>query len=170
MKKLTGDEKWANPHLTDYRAELVRYHEDVYAATDSLGFCAFTSTAAYAINPRSMAAMFTAGTGKKITEEEIMMAGRRIVTLEKCFNVREGANRKQDDLPWRLMNEPSSPAQPGEVFMNSREELDGMLDRYYALQEWDPKTSWPYEKTLAKVGLRDVADQLGKVNRLPSKA
>jgi aldehyde:ferredoxin oxidoreductase len=170
VKKLTGDEKWANPHVTEYRAELVRYHEDVYAVTDSLGFCAFTSTAAYAINPKNMAEMFTAATGMKISEQEIMMAGRRILTLEKSFNVREGADRKHDDLPWRLMNEPASPAQPGKVFMNSREELDGMLDRYYALQEWDPKTSWPYEKTLVKVGLKDVADELGKKNRLPSKA
>jgi aldehyde:ferredoxin oxidoreductase len=167
VKKITGDEKWANSHLTEYRAELVRYHEDVYAVTDSMGFCAFTSTAAYAVNPKNMAEMFTAATGMRVGEQEMMMAGRRIVTLEKCFNIREGIDRKHDDLPWRLMNEPASPATEGEVLMNSREELDGMLDKYYALHEWDGKTSWPYKKTLLKVGLKDVADELGRMNRLP---
>jgi aldehyde:ferredoxin oxidoreductase len=54
--------------------------------------------------------------------------------------------------------------------MNSKEELDGMLDRYYALQEWDNKTSWPYKKTLVKVGLKDVADELGRMKRLPKQA
>jgi len=167
VKKITGDEKWANSHLTEYRAELIRYHEDVYAVTDSLGFCAFSSTAAYAVNPKNMAEMFTAATGMRVDEQEMTLAGRRIVTLEKCFNIREGIDRKYDDLPWRLMNEPASPATAGKVFMNSREELDGMLDRYYALHQWDGKTSWPYKKTLVKVGLKDVANELGKMNRLP---
>jgi aldehyde:ferredoxin oxidoreductase len=169
VKKLTGDEKWANAHLTEHRAELIRYHEDVYAITDSMGFCAFSSTAAYAVNPKNMAEMFTAATGMRVNEQEIMMIGRRILTLEKCFNVREGIDRKYDDLPWRLMNEPAQPS-TGEVFMNSKEELDGMLDKYYDMQEWDKKTSWPYEKTLVKLGLKDVADGLGKMNRLPKPA
>jgi aldehyde:ferredoxin oxidoreductase len=169
VKKLTGDEKWANSHLTEHRAELVRYHEDVYAVTDSMGFCAFTSTAAYAVNPKNMAEMFTTATGMRVDEQEIMMSGRRILTLEKCFNVREGIDRKYDDLPWRLMNEPA-PSGPGKGFMNSKKELDDMLDRYYALQEWDNKTSWPYEKTLVKVGLKDVADELGRMKRLPKQA
>ena len=29
-----------------------------------------------------------------------------MVTIEKCFNVREGARREDDRLPWRMMNEP----------------------------------------------------------------
>jgi aldehyde:ferredoxin oxidoreductase len=67
------------------------------------------------------------------------------------------------------MNEPAQPS-TGKVLMNSKEELDGMLDRYYALQEWDNKTSWPYKKTLVKVGLKDVADELGRMKRLPKQA
>jgi len=166
IKKITGDEKWATPYRTEYRPEIVRWHEDCYAVTDSLGFCAFSSTAAYAVNPKNMAEMFSAATGMRIKEKQITLAGRRILTLEKCFNVREGIDRKYDDLPWRLMNEPS-PTGPGKGLMNSREELNGMLDRYYALHEWDRKTSWPHEKTLIKVGLKDAAEQLRKMNRLP---
>ncbi|RLG69011.1 MAG: aldehyde ferredoxin oxidoreductase [Candidatus Iainarchaeum archaeon] len=168
IEKITGDKKWANPFSVEYRPEIVRWHEDCYAVTDALGLCVFTSTAAYAVTPKNMAEMFSLATGIKISEGEIMMRGRRIVTLEKCFNVREGADRKLDDLPWRLMHEPS-PVGPAKGFVNSKEELDGMLDKYYKLHGWDLKTSWPYKETLEMLGLKDVADQLEKLNRLPKK-
>jgi aldehyde:ferredoxin oxidoreductase len=162
IAKLTGDKKWASPYYVEYRAEIVRWHEDCYAATDSLGFCAFTSTAAYAVNPENMAQLFQLATGIPMNEEKIMSAGKRIVTLEKCFNVREGADRKLDDLPWRLMNEPA-PSGPAKGLMNSKKELDGLLDKYYRLHEWDLKTSWPYKETLEKLDLKDVSKQLPKL-------
>ncbi|MEM3752408.1 MAG: aldehyde ferredoxin oxidoreductase family protein [Candidatus Bathyarchaeia archaeon] len=159
IEKITGDKKWAQPHYVEYRPEIVRWHEDCYAVTDSLGFCAFATTAAYAVNPENMAQMFHLATGIPMDEKTIMTAGRRIVTLEKCFNIREGADRKLDDLPWRLMNEPVLSG-PYKGLTNSKQELDAMLNRYYELHEWDPETSWPYRETLEKLGLLSVAQQL----------
>lgn len=168
IEKITGDKKWASPYYTEYRPEIVRWHEDCYAATDSLGFCAFTSTACYDVTPMNMAEMFSAATGIEIDEKGIMFIGRRIVTLEKCFNVREGADRKLDDLPWRLMHEPA-PTGPAKGTMNSPTELNEMLDKYYRLHEWDLKTSWPYKETLEKLELKYVAEELEKLGRLPKK-
>jgi aldehyde:ferredoxin oxidoreductase len=165
IEKITGDKKWASPYTTEYRPEIVRWHEDCYAATDSLGFCAFTTTAAYAVNPENMARMFHLATGIPMDEKKIMLIGRRILTVEKCFNVREGADRRFDDLPWRLMNEPAASG-PVKGMMNSKKEMESMQDKYYQLHEWDVKTSWPYKETLEKLDLRDVAKQLGK---LPEK-
>ncbi|MDH5703069.1 MAG: aldehyde ferredoxin oxidoreductase family protein [Aigarchaeota archaeon] len=166
IEKLTGDKKWALPYYTEHRPEIVRWHEDCYAVTDSLGFCAFASTSAYGVTPRNMAEMFSLATGIAVTEEEIMLAGRRIVTAEKCFNVREGADRKLDDLPWRLMHEPAaSGSEKG--FMNSEEEMNGMLDKYYALHGWDLETSWPYKETLNMLDLKEVAEELQKLDKLP---
>jgi len=168
IEKITGDKKYARPDIIEKRAEIVRWHEDCYAVTDSLGFCAFATTLAYAVNPDNMAKMFSAATGIKMTEEEIMRAGRRIVTLERCFNVREGASRKDDVLPYRLMNEPA-PAGPVKGLMNSPEELNKMLDEYYALHEWDIKTGWPTVEVLEKLNLKDIATELEKLGRLPRK-
>jgi aldehyde:ferredoxin oxidoreductase len=168
IEKITGDKKYARPDIIEKRAEIVRWHEDCYAVTDSLGFCAFATTLAYAVNPDNMAKMFTAATGIKITEEEIMNAGRRIVTLEKCFNVREGASRKDDVLPYRLMNE-AAPAGPVKGMMNSAQELNKMLDEYYSLHEWDAENGWPTAEVLEKLNLKDVAMELEKIGRLPSK-
>ncbi|MFW9966557.1 MAG: aldehyde ferredoxin oxidoreductase family protein [Candidatus Thorarchaeota archaeon] len=166
IEKVTGDKKWASPHFTDYRAEIVRWHEDCYEITEALGFCVFTSTAAFGVNPDNMARLYEAATGISMTEDEIMFTGRRVVTLEKAFNVTRGATREHDNLPWRLMNEGAASG-PLKGEMNSKEELDGMLDRYYALHEWDPKTSWPKRETYEKLNLKDVADYLEKIDKLP---
>jgi aldehyde:ferredoxin oxidoreductase len=64
------------------------------------------------------------------------------------------------------MNEPA-PSGPGKGFMNSKKELDEMLDKYYGLHGWDLETSWPREPTLRELGLEDVGNELRKLNRLP---
>ena len=181
IKNITGDEKYANPRLTEKRPEIVRWHEDCFAATDSLGLCAFINTSRFGVDPQQMAEMFSAAIGKTVTEEDLMRAGRRILTLEKSFNVREGATRKDDTLPWRLMNEPLESLMRGTdvaktlsdkegfVPINSPEMLDRMLDEYYDLHGWEKKTSWPYEETLAELGLDDVIESQKKVGRVPSR-
>lgn len=161
IKKITGDENLASPYLTEKRAEIVRWHEDCYAVTDALGFCSFTTTALYGITPKIMAGLFSAATGQKLTEDEILFAGRRMLTMEKCFNVMRGATRKDDTLPWRLMNEPTPDRPDAKDAVNSKEELDKMLDEYYALHGWDINTSWPTRENLEMLGLEEFADRLG---------
>jgi aldehyde:ferredoxin oxidoreductase len=182
IKKITGDEKYANPRLLEKRADIVRWHEDCFAATDSLGLCAFINTSRFGVDPQQMADMFSAAIGKRVTEEELMQAGRRILTLEKCFNVREGATRADDVLPWRLMNEPLESLARGQDVMkaaegkatpedftpiNSPAMLNRMLDEYYELHEWDKQTSWPYRTTLEKLDLKEVVLELESKGKIP---
>ena len=166
IEKVTGDKKWASPHFTEYRAEIVRWHEDCYEISEALGFCVFTSTAAYGVNPDNMARLYAAATGIEMSEEEMMLTGRRVCNLEKAFNVTRGATREYDNLAWRLMNEGAASG-PLKGEKNSQEELDGMLDRYYELHGWDNKTSWPTRETLEMLKLKDVADYLEKLGKLP---
>ena len=164
IERITGDAKYANPYLIEKRADIVIWHEDCFAITDALGFCSFLTTADFALDPEGMAGLFSAATGMEVDHEEIMRAGRRILTLEKCFNVREGATRADDRLPWRLMVE-ESPDRPGAI--NAPKELDRMLDEYYGLHGWDLSTSWPTRGTLEQLGLVDVAEELGQLKKLP---
>jgi aldehyde:ferredoxin oxidoreductase len=99
-----------------------------------------------------MADMMSLALGVEITEEELMLAGRRVVTLERCFNAREGATREGDVLPWRLMHEPV-PSGPNAGFVTSPEELDMMLDQYYELHGWDKESARPTAETLKALGL-----------------
>lgn len=159
VKKITGDEKYATPTTTEKRAEIVRWHEDIYAVTDALGLCAFTTTAAYGIDEEKVARMFEFKTGIETSPEEIMRAGKRIVTLERGFNVREGLSRKDDLLPRRMMEENAGDLE-GEEPRISREKLNDMLDRYYELHGWDLESGRPTEETLEGLNLGFVSAEL----------
>lgn len=82
----------------------------------------------------------------------------RIWNLERCFNVREGMSRKDDVLPERFMTEPI-PEGASQGMFTPKEELDGMLDKYYALVGWDDN-GVPTEETLQKLGLDQLVTNL----------
>jgi len=93
----------------------------------------------------------------------LFLVGERIVNLERAFNVREGFSRKDDTLPERLLREPvPRPPSKGQIF-----ELDKLLDDYYTVREWDIETGIPTRKKLEGLGLKDVADELEKLGKLP---
>ena len=158
IAKITGDDKYADATLLEKRADIVRWHEDCYAACDALGFCAFTSTDSYAVNPQNMSQLVAHGLGIPFSEEELMQAGRRIVTLERCFNIREGARRENDVLPWRMMNEPVTSG-PQKGFITDKQTLDLLLDQYYTMHGWDVRTGIPKRDTLRSLGLLDLCSE-----------
>ena len=63
IEKITGDVKYATSFIVDKRAEIVRYHEDVYCATEAVGCCVFMSTAQYGLHPVNLAELFSTATG-----------------------------------------------------------------------------------------------------------
>jgi aldehyde:ferredoxin oxidoreductase len=158
VKKITGDEKYAVPHILEKRAEIVRWHEDIYAVSDALGLCAFTTTAAYGIDEERCAKLFAFATGIKTNPKQIMKAGRRIVTLERCFNIREGQSRKDDTLPWRIMHEHQDDLKDDPII--TQQKLDTMLDNYYKLHGWDKRSGKPTKKTLRELNLEFVLKEL----------
>jgi aldehyde:ferredoxin oxidoreductase len=162
IREVTGDEKYADPRLLEKRAEIVLWHEQCYGASEALGFCVFTSTAAFAVNPKNMAEMFSLAFGVPYSEKELMLAGRRMVTIEKCFNVREGARRKDDRLPWRMMNEPV-PDGPNKGMITHPDMLEGLLDQYYTAHGWDLVSGIPRQETLKSLGLDGVCAGIPKL-------
>lgn len=154
MKKITGDEKYAVLDSTEKTPEIVAWHEEYFTMADSLGLCARPTLSNYVILPNDMAEMFEAGTGIKMSEEDIFEAARRIINIERFYNMREGVRRESDTLPWRLMNEPIQIAN-GKMVVNSADELNMMLDQYYKIREWD-KTGLPLRETIKKYGLNII--------------
>ena len=82
------------------------------------------------------------------------LVGERIVTLERCFNVREGFSRKDDTLPERMTTEQLQNAGPatGQVVRN----LDALLDEYYNALGYS-KDGIPTKETLDRLGLDNVS-------------
>lgn len=161
IERITGDRRYAVPNVEEKRAEIVRWHEDIYAVSDALGLCAFATTAAYGINEALAAELFEAATGITMNADQILQAGRRIVTLERCFNLREGLiPAKEDRLPWRVMHEKQEDlSAPGLDPIISPERLSRMLKEYYKLHEWDEEGR-PKLETLDELGLEFVTKEL----------
>lgn len=158
IEKITGDRDLAVAGLTEGRPEIVRWHEDVYAITDSIGLCAFQSTAGYAYTPELMTEIINAKTGMDLTKDDVMKAGRRTINTERCFNVREGMDRANDTLPWRMMNETTEGSPLGTPLKTPEEELEKMLDKYYELHGWN-ENGIPTEEVLDELGLQKFKEK-----------
>jgi len=172
VEKITGDKKYGKPYLFEKRADIVTWHENIYAVTDALGYCAFATTAVYGVDEQVLSDTFNTATGLHLSPEEIMKAGRRIVTLERCYNLREGWSRRCDVLPWRVMNEEAedlAPKQPTPAIM-SPENLNRMLEDYYRLNGWDMENGFPKEKTLKKLGLDFIEPLLSEKRKTATQS
>jgi len=103
--------------------------QDFGAVADSLSSCRF---ATFALAQEYWSRMVSAVTGWEISGEELMLAGERIINLERILNVERGVGPELDSLPRRFLSEPlKEGACAGEVVR-----LDEMLDEYYARRGW----------------------------------
>ena len=84
--------------------------------------------------------MYREAVGSDESDEEILLKGERIWNLEKKFN--QVAGVEKDTLPPRLLREKlvSGPAE-GKV-----NELQTMLEEYYAVRGWNADGTVPEEK------------------------
>lgn len=158
IKKITGSEKYAYPNTTEKRPEIVRWHEDIYAAGDSTGICVFPTTAQFWMDEEDMAEMFSTATGIPMTSKDILLAGQRTILLERMCVALMGYDRERDMLPYRLMNE----LQPGAKHkdaINSLEQLEPMKDKYYELHGWDVETGLPTSKTIKEMGFEELVSK-----------
>ena len=150
-----------------YKPFLVKDCEELAALCDSLLLCKSTGTLlpleSGAVYYPEIAMGYSLAVGIQVSAEDIRLAGERIYNLERAYNQRLGLSRKDDRLPERFTKVPSpeGPAK-GQVV-----ELDQMLDEYYKLRGWDPKTGMVTREKLEQLGLKDVADELERLGKLP---
>jgi aldehyde:ferredoxin oxidoreductase len=75
-------------------------------------------------------------TGRDVSEDELIEAGKRIYTLERYYNNLAGFDGEDDSLPGRFVegHEDAVPAQGGSE--GQLAELDQMKDEYYEVRGW----------------------------------
>jgi len=87
-------------------------------------------------------------------EESMKVVGRRIWTLARLFNNREGFSRKDDTIPPRIYLDPLPEGNPkGRVV--TKEDFDKMLTEYYRIWGWDEQGA-PTQETIRELGLTDL--------------
>jgi len=142
------------------KPEFAVHNQHFTALGDALTQCRFVSERGFGgmLNehyPR----LINAVTGWRLSLADVERIGERIWNLERAFNVREGVRRGQDSLPYRVMHEPV-PEGMHQGMHCPPDELNAMLDAYYALRGWNAE-GIPTPETLAALGLREVVGPLG---------
>jgi aldehyde:ferredoxin oxidoreductase len=123
---------------TDGKPEFAVHNQHFTAVGDSLTQCRFVSERGFgAMLNEHYPRMINAVTGWDLSLQDVERIGERIWNLERAFNVREGIGREQDVLPYRVMHEPV-PEGMHKGMHCPPDELNGMLDSYYALRGWTP--------------------------------
>jgi aldehyde:ferredoxin oxidoreductase len=137
------------------RGQLVKDNEDIYALIDSLIICKNSRGTLYK-ELEDMAKLYSLVTGIKMTAQELAKAGERIMTLAKLINIREGLGRKDDNLPWKIINQPIEEDGPVKGAVVTQDELDLMLDGYYTARGWNVD-GIPTKAKLQELGLSEYS-------------
>jgi aldehyde:ferredoxin oxidoreductase len=138
------------------QGKLVKDNEDLVNLLDSLIVCKNAKGTFYQ-ELADMAKVYRIVTGFEVTPEEMSLTGERIQTLAKLINTREGLSRKDDTLPWKVMNKPVPDDGPTKGALITQEEFDLFLDDYYAARGWT-KQGLPPKAKLTELGLETYVD------------
>jgi len=103
-----------------------------------------------------MARLYDLVTGSDATAEDLNTAAERINTLSRLINIREGMSRKDDTLPWKVMNEPIPDDGPVKGAVVTKDELDLLLDDYYEARGWTLE-GIPTTKKLKELSMEDLS-------------
>jgi aldehyde:ferredoxin oxidoreductase len=143
------------------KGRVAKWNQDKNCFVDSAIFCVFFALSMdFELAAQNLSAV--TGVDRFSSTEELLKIGERIFNLERAFNLREGFTKKQDTLPDRVVKEPM-PEGPskGQIF-----EINPLLDEYYRERGWNLKTGIPEKTKLLELGLKDVADELERLNLL----
>jgi aldehyde:ferredoxin oxidoreductase len=141
-----------NPFTAEGKAELVVNDQIRTSLKWSTTMCDFL-----AANLNLVARLLNAACDTNYSEESIKIVGRRIWTLTRLFNLREGFSRKDDSMPPRLYLDPLPEGNPkGKVL--PEQDFQTMLSEYYRLFGWDDQGR-PTLETIRELALQDLTDR-----------
>ncbi len=176
-KEMFGTEEAIKATAYEGKPKSLIYEMNGAAIADSLGYCTSMIRPGRVGAPGSQfgdtsyafaAERYTAATGIPMDEAGLFAIAERICNLERAIVVRDGRTRETDALPDFFFEVPV-PDGPQEGRRLDREKFEKMKDEYYSLRGWDVETGLPYRGTLEGLGLKEVADALGKRKKLASK-
>lgn len=138
---------------------------DVYGdLKESILSCEWTHHQPY--RPEEEVMMFNAATGYRLTEQELFQCGQRIKNLFRAILIRNSARTRDMEVE-ELYPIMSFPNYAG--WAPSWDEWNDAVDLYYAQLGWDIATGWPTRRTYELLGLKEVADEMEALGKLPTK-
>ena len=135
------------------RGKLVKELEDIYSLIDSFIVCK-NAKATFYKELAELSKLYALVTGNELPVEDLSASAERINTLARLINMREGLSRKDDTLPWKVLNVPIPDDGPAKGAIVTQEELDLMLDDYYDARGWNLE-GVPKVETLNRLGMEE---------------
>ncbi len=124
-----GFEKPLDRHATERKGIAAAVMQDYGGLYNSLKLCQFIMRG---VTVQEVVDCLNYVTGWDMDIGEFMRAGERASNLKRLYNVRLGMSRKDDTLPYRILNE----ALPDGGAANYLPDLEAMLDEYYDYRGW----------------------------------
>ena len=138
-----------DPFTIEGKAELVQKDQIRTSLKWSATMCDFL-----AANLSLIARLLNSACETDYTEDSIQTVGKRIWTMTRLFNIREGFSRKNDLAPPRVYLDPLPEGNPkGKVV--PEQDYQKMLSEYYRLWGWDEQGR-PTPETLRELDLEDL--------------
>ena len=139
-------------------ADLVVFNQDAAAWKETGIACTFSSGWGWVDSHFGKLLAASRGIEEIADMKHLLKTAKRIITLERAFNVQEGKGRKDDTLPQRMLTEPlHTNGAPGEGETVRRQ--DRFLDKYYKLRGWT-KEGIPSAEELENLGISYVAKDI----------
>ncbi len=136
----------------DDSAKFVIESQHTRPAFDLLGCCRLQMME-LGFEVENYAELYSVITGKKITWDELLKISEKVWHITRLINAREikGFGRKSDFPPARFYEEPVQGG-PAEGYFITKDEINKLLDSYYAARGWD-NNGIPLKETLERVGI-----------------
>jgi len=151
---LIGNQNPATAHDINSRAKITIEETKILVAVNALGLC-FKPILGPKNQFKQIASAYSYVTGNKTSTKDLKLIGDRIFHLRRAFTLKHGSTAEEDKLPKRILE----PLQKGPT-KGSIVPIKKLLEDYYKLQDWDPKTGKPKREKLEKLGLRGIANDL----------
>jgi len=128
------------------QARLAALFQDIAAVHDSLVLCILSPMMGLTLTDTTK--FLNDITGWEMTPQDLMLAGERIVNLQRQINVADGITRKDDQLPPKMFQPGDEGIRKGKI----PEPFSKSLSEYYEYRGWNSEGK-PTEVTLRKLGI-----------------
>ncbi len=156
-----------DPYLSDIGLKLAHHYSIRGFLIDSLTLCwqfplrNQVPSAHYPVLALDAEArLYSAATGIETSEQELDRIGDRIQNIDRAIQIRN--NDRTAQMEWDAIV-PNLKKNPD--FEEDRFKV--MTENWYEWLGWDKKTGWPTRTTLEDLDLKDVADDLEAIGKLP---
>jgi aldehyde:ferredoxin oxidoreductase len=173
-----GTEAAADPESYGHVPQTLRIIQHSKAYKDMLILCDFafpiisTPYTANGLGDMEMPVkIFEPTTGVDIGEKGLRSAAEAVVNVLRAIMVRDGRTREDDTVYPSKFDKAfyyNGLARMFKMFGPlDRDRWENMKDAFYQERGWDTKTGWPTEEKLKELDLQDVAEELGRLGKLP---